>query len=1256
MVEHHNSGGGGRYYKDEASRRSRKYYSSPHNYSTYSSYTSNPNPFPPSSNSPQAQQQQSQSQSSQSNPFSSRRNDGSNPSTNPEAQQPQTFNSPTSASSSPSSYSSRTQTTSTGNWYHTSQPKRTNTYRTNRPPISILSASGQSRRSVPGSYREDLMPQQTSRYADYNGYMESYQHDHYLNGPAHKKSGFSKSKYNGQFTNYPKGSNGSSIEYREFQSYRQNHNGSLSGKQSLMDSKTPVIGTNNYKTEKSSSQEPPRTDSEDHDISDVADVSEKYTESSIEKSTSFIANNEPQNEDQHKAVDKEDKTDALDEVDMDADNNEEKIAEIKVESISKVNDETVASMADKPATSSSDFDNGFDKKTLNDKERTPETSVKNIGTPESAMIDAEHTVKDVQPEAIEDVFPSEEKDTHSSAHSAIKNNDSQIDFFSSSGERNIGNTKAEDADRNQANYVRKADESSDDEHAKCEGCIFPMLENQYRAWELKHRPKSERRKNLKYLNRSKLKSLSQYNFLDKAFLIFKQADAFILFDMLKENAALIEDKKAKLTEHYVYSKFLWQKDVAFYYKQLEKAYESENDVTKKPKIEEQTSSKTTSSRRSRHHGDSVRTEAEFMEILASLEQERERDPLIRAQYGAAIIPDMILDPIEKYALTRKMDSNNLVRNKSAWAQRILTDPVDTFTDAEHAKFCDLYTLYPKKFGRISHDMGGLRSSEECVLHYYKTKKTTNYKQLVANKNKKSKKKSAKKKKDSKTKGDAATPDTSNVENDVSMDNSKSPDTTNIIGVQVQDTDLPKDEVIKRKLEDVEFPETKHRKLLETSNPLAPSSNENVLLDDSKPDQLSNGESEVKLEDQSNADISSTLSHVSYVNESLEDHPKVENVSDHVPLNIDESVGKNKKHKKKDEEKSHISSYWSVHDINNFPLLLEKFGSRWEDIAEELGTKSATMVKNYYQRGLVEHPDWQSFLAINRPSQNNVHPIDSNDYNALQTEQQRRPSMGYFYKPATSYATNYSNVHQILPVAQQPPVNILNDKDDISRLQHVPHFVPIGQTAPLYAPYVTDVNPIGPRPPIPSQGPMPVMPARNGIMNMSSLLNSGTGSLLQHTSPPPPPQQQSNLQLPPLNAHYPIQHIKPQFPPTIRGPSIMNLLNSEDAQPNNKFESITPDIRQPDCTTRTTPFKPNISNIMNSPGKMGIHDPDNSVSVYHHSRQSQPSQLPQQPQQLQQLQQPQGQRSQQGHESLSQSAFMGGTSALDALARIAFERK
>ncbi|KAM0247857.1 hypothetical protein ACHAP5_003869 [Fusarium lateritium] len=44
-----------------------------------------------------------------------------------------------------------------------------------------------------------------------------------------------------------------------------------------------------------------------------------------------------------------------------------------------------------------------------------------------------------------------------------------------------------------------------------------------------------------------------------------------------------------------------------------------------------------------------------------------------------------------------------------------------------------------------------------------------------------------------------------------------------------------------------------------------------------------------------------------------------------------------------------SSYWCEFEATLFPYLLRSFGSKWEAIAAFMGTKTATMVKNYYRR-------------------------------------------------------------------------------------------------------------------------------------------------------------------------------------------------------------------------------------------------------------------------------------------------------------------
>ncbi|TGO46683.1 hypothetical protein BCON_0312g00030 [Botryotinia convoluta] len=46
-----------------------------------------------------------------------------------------------------------------------------------------------------------------------------------------------------------------------------------------------------------------------------------------------------------------------------------------------------------------------------------------------------------------------------------------------------------------------------------------------------------------------------------------------------------------------------------------------------------------------------------------------------------------------------------------------------------------------------------------------------------------------------------------------------------------------------------------------------------------------------------------------------------------------------------------SSYWSVPEVHDFPELLRHFGTDWQGIAKHMGTKTHTMVKNYYQRSV-----------------------------------------------------------------------------------------------------------------------------------------------------------------------------------------------------------------------------------------------------------------------------------------------------------------
>lgn len=281
----------------------------------------------------------------------------------------------------------------------------------------------------------------------------------------------------------------------------------------------------------------------------------------------------------------------------------------------------------------------------------------------------------------------------------------------------------------------------------------------------------------------------------------------------------------------------------------------ENDLCQlDPSMEKESSEKDADSdpkNKRRRHGDSVRTEAEFLEILANLERENEKkDPLYKAEKLAAKIPEMITNPLERDSYMY-LDCNNLIGDKGQWCKQRFKE-VDNFTQKEHDAFCEFFSLHPKKFGRISALMGGLRTRGDCVNHYYRTKKTTNYKQLVATKSKRK---------------------------------------------------------LKRKMK-------------------------------------SEAPSEDETEEEYNASGRRKK----------------------LPMELD----KRKKVKSEEEEAANKSmgspsSYWSVPEMSKFPELLKLYGSDFQAIANNLGSKTSTMVKNFYLKKAREH-GWYELVRISDEKQ------------------------------------------------------------------------------------------------------------------------------------------------------------------------------------------------------------------------------------------------------------------------------------------------
>lgn len=143
------------------------------------------------------------------------------------------------------------------------------------------------------------------------------------------------------------------------------------------------------------------------------------------------------------------------------------------------------------------------------------------------------------------------------------------------------------------------------------------------------------------------------------------------------------------------------------------------------------------------YGDAVRSEAEFLEILARLEDADMADPNLRAMRTTATVPDMVIDPSERALLVADSyaDENGLV-----------LDPVehyginkvpDDWTEEEIAIFCRRYASHPKQFGKIAASLPN-KTIPQCVLFYYRSKKKIDFRALVDKRSRDGKRKKGKK--------------------------------------------------------------------------------------------------------------------------------------------------------------------------------------------------------------------------------------------------------------------------------------------------------------------------------------------------------------------------------------------------------------------------------------------------------------------------------------------------------------------------------
>ena len=93
----------------------------------------------------------------------------------------------------------------------------------------------------------------------------------------------------------------------------------------------------------------------------------------------------------------------------------------------------------------------------------------------------------------------------------------------------------------------------------------------------------------------------------------------------------------------------------------------------------------------------------------------------------ATIPNM-LDMYDA-KMTMYKDTNHLIDTQLALEVLAFAPFQDDFTPEEHKIFTENYMAYPKKWGQIAEAIPG-RDYQDCIQHYYLTKKDANYKNLL----------------------------------------------------------------------------------------------------------------------------------------------------------------------------------------------------------------------------------------------------------------------------------------------------------------------------------------------------------------------------------------------------------------------------------------------------------------------------------------------------------------------------------------------
>ena len=112
------------------------------------------------------------------------------------------------------------------------------------------------------------------------------------------------------------------------------------------------------------------------------------------------------------------------------------------------------------------------------------------------------------------------------------------------------------------------------------------------------------------------------------------------------------------------------------------------------------------------------------EAEATREKEAQESQALADMEKEAVIPDMLCS--YDIMCSRYEDTNHMIDSRKALEVLEFVPPQDDFTPEEHKFFTELFMIHPKKWGTIAAAISG-RDYQDCIQHYYLSKKEANYK-------------------------------------------------------------------------------------------------------------------------------------------------------------------------------------------------------------------------------------------------------------------------------------------------------------------------------------------------------------------------------------------------------------------------------------------------------------------------------------------------------------------------------------------------